>query len=79
MIDEFQSIFLDSFFKSDVELDFVECLQNCPNVIYLSATPMLDKYLDRIDQFKDLLFYKLDWSKTGYVETMLIKTSKFIF
>ena len=73
IVDEFQSIFLDSFFKSEVELDFVECLQSCPNVIYLSATPMLDKYLDRIDQFKDLLFYKLDWTKTGYVETVRIK------
>ena len=76
VVDEFQSIFLDSFFKSEVELDFVECLQSCPNVIYLSATPMLDKYLDRIDQFKDLLFYKLDWTKTGYVETIKIKRKR---
>ena len=76
VVDEFQSIFLDSFFKSDVELDFVECLQSCPNVIYLSATPMLDKYLDRIDQFKDLLFYKLDWTGTGYVETIKIKRKR---
>ena len=76
VVDEFQSIFLDSFFKSEVELDFVECLQSCPNVIYLSATPMLDKYLDRIDQFKDLLFYKLDWTGTGYVETIKIKRKR---
>ena len=76
VVDEFQSIFLDSYYKSEVELDFVECLQSCPNVIYLSATPMLDKYLDRIDQFKDLLFYKLDWTKTGYVETIKIKRKR---
>ena len=76
VVDEFQSIFLDSYYKSEVELDFVECLQSCPNVIYLSATPMLDKYLDRIDQFKDLKFYKLDWTKTGYVETIKIKRKR---
>lgn len=73
VVDEFQSIFLDSFFKPEVELDFVESLQDCPNVIYLSATPMLDKYLERIDQFKDLHCYMLDWSKTGYVENIKIK------
>ena len=40
IIDEFQSIFLDSYYKAEVELDFVEALQDCPNVLYLSATPM---------------------------------------
>ena len=76
VIDEFQSIFLDSFFKSEVELNFVESLQSCPNVIYLSATPMLDKYLDRLDHFKDLKYFKLDWSNTGYVETVKIQRKR---
>ncbi len=73
IVDEFQSIFLDSYFKSDVEFDFVEYLQDCPNVLYLSATPMLDKYLERIDTFKNLPFYQLDWSKTGIVENIVIQ------
>ena len=73
IVDEFQSIFLDSYFKSDVEFDFVEYLQDCPNVLYLSATPMLDKYLEKLDTFKDLKFYKLDWSQTGIVENIVIQ------
>ena len=73
IVDEFQSIFLDSYFKSEVEFDFVEYLQDCPNVLYLSATPMLDKYLEKIDTFKDLPFYQLDWSKTGIVENIVIQ------
>ena len=73
IVDEFQSIFLDSYFKSDVEFDFVEYLQDCPNVLYLSATPMLDKYLEKMDEFKDLKFYKLDWSQTGIVENIVIQ------
>ena len=72
IVDEFQSIFLDSYFKSEVELDFVENLQGCSNVLYLSATPMLEKYLDRLDDFKNLPFYELDWSGTGYTETVFI-------
>lgn len=73
VIDEFQSIFLDSYYKSEVELDFVEYLQNCPNVLYLSATPMLSKYMNKLDYFKDLPFYELDWSNTGLVEKLVLK------
>ena len=73
IIDEFQSIFLDAFFKSSVEFDFVEYLQDCPNVLYLSATPMLDKYLEKVDTFRDLPFYQIDWSMTGVVENIIIK------
>ena len=73
IIDEFQSIFLDAFFKSEVEFDFVEYLQDCPNVLYLSATPMLDKYLEKIDTFKNLPFYEIDWSMTGVVENIIIQ------
>ena len=73
IIDEFQSIFLDSYFKSEVEFDFVEYLQDCPNVLYLSATPMLDKYLEKVDEFKDLPFFQIDWSETGVVENIIIQ------
>ena len=73
IIDEFQSIFLDAFFKSSVEFDFVEYLQDCPNVLYLSATPMLDKYLEKVDTFRDLPFYQIDWSETGVVENIIIQ------
>ena len=73
IVDEFQSIFLDSFFKSEVENDFVEYLQDCPNVLYLSATPMLDKYLEKVDTFRNLPFYQIDWSETGIVENIVIQ------
>ena len=63
IVDEFQSIFMDSAFKAEVELDFVEDLKGCSNVLYLSATPMLEKYLIELDYFKDLPFYKLIWPK----------------
>ena len=76
VVDEFQSIFLDSYFKVGVEFDFVNNLQCCNSVIYLSATPMLDEYLDQINEFKDLTFYKLDWSETGFVETVVIERKR---
>ena len=73
IVDEFQSIFLDSYFKAEVENDFLEYLQKCKNVVYLSATPMLDKYLVQLDEFKDLQYYQLDWSESGIVEKARIQ------
>ena len=73
IIDEFQSIFLDAFFKSEVENDFVEYLQECQNVLYLSATPMLDKYLEKVEVFRNLPFYEIDWSETNCVENIIIQ------
>ena len=73
IVDEFQSIFLDAFFKSEVEFDFVDYLQECPNVLYLSATPMLDKYLEKLDTFKNLPFYELDWSETDNLDTIILQ------
>ena len=61
IIDEFQSIFTDSKFKSDTELQFVSTVQGIQKVCYVSATPMIDKYLDMLDEFKDLPYYELDW------------------
>lgn len=77
VVDEFQSIFLDSYFKAETEFDFVDNLQSCPNVLYLSATPMLEKYLDKVPEFQNLPFYSLDWSRTGYTENVRI-SRKFV-
>lgn len=61
VVDEFQSIFTDSKFKSDTEMQFVYNLQGIQRVCYVSATPMIEKYLDMLDDFKDLPYYELDW------------------
>jgi hypothetical protein len=61
VVDEFQSIFTDSKFKSDTELGFMDKLRDLQRVCYVSATPMIRKYLDMLDEFKDLPYYVLDW------------------
>ena len=61
VVDEFQSIFIDAKFKSSTEIEFLSFLQDLPRVAFVSATPMMDKYLDMLDEFKDLPFYELDW------------------
>lgn len=61
VIDEFQSIFTDSRFKSSTEMEFVETLKTVQKVCYVSATPMMEEYLDMMDYFKDLPYQELDW------------------
>jgi hypothetical protein len=63
VIDEFQSVMTDSRFKPSTEMEFVGHLQDNPKVCYVSATPMLEKYLDQLDDFKDLPYIELDWEK----------------
>ena len=62
VVDEFQSIFTDSRFKSDTELEFLKQLMDVQRLCYVSATPMIDKYLERIDNFKDLPYFEFDWA-----------------
>ena len=61
VVDEFQSIFTDSKFKSDTDMQFMDHLQGVRKVCYVSATPMIKKYLDMLEEFKDLPYYELDW------------------
>lgn len=61
VVDEFQSIFTDSYFKSETENEFIVQLQDLKKVCYVSATPIMENYLDQIDEFKNLPYYEFDW------------------
>ena len=62
VIDEFQSILHDARFKSDTELGFLSILQQYSHsALFVSATPMMDEYLEMLDEFKYLPYFELDW------------------
>ena len=61
VVDEFQSIFIDARFKSEAEITLLKELSEIKKLCFVSATPMLDKYLDMLKEFKDLPYYELDW------------------
>lgn len=66
VVDEFQSIFVDSRFKASTEFEFFDQLKDFSGtsmrICFVSATPMIDKYLFRLDYFKNIPFFELDWS-----------------
>ena len=61
VVDEFQSIFIDARFKSEAEITLLKELKNLKRLCYVSATPMLDKYLEMLEEFKSLPYYELNW------------------
>lgn len=75
VVDEFQALLNDSAFKADTEIAFLKELESCPFVTYLSATPILDKYISQIDFFKDKTYYQLNWTDKEKVCIRRIKTA----
>ena len=75
VVDEFQALLNDSAFKAETELAFLRELGSCPYVTYLSATPILDKYISQIDFFKDKTYYQLNWADKEKVCIRRIKTA----
>lgn len=71
VVDEFQLIFDDSRLKAEVELQFMQYLQHFASVCYLSATPILEVYLDQLDEFKDLPYYELNWDDSHLIKPNL--------
>ena len=61
VVDEFQSILHDSRFKSNTELQFLSNLKSTKHVIFASATPMMEEYLNMLDEFDGLPYFELDW------------------
>lgn len=64
VVDEFQVMFNDCQFKPETEYELYRTLQNFRSVVYLSATPYLEKYLDMSSQFRDLTICSLIWPDT---------------
>ena len=62
IIDEFQTILHDSKFKSNTELDFLYHLHQSHLALFVSATPMLEEYLNMLDEFDGLPYINMDWA-----------------
>lgn len=77
-VDEFQIMFYDCHFKATTEYEFYKHLQSFPNVVFLSATPFLEEYLDQLDFFKSMTMYELEWPRTMVEKPKvnMTKTSK---
>ena len=75
LVDEFQCILSDSSFKYITELKFLSLLKMCPYKTFLSATPVMDEFINGINFFKDMPYYKLNWLDAEKVTIKRIKSN----
>lgn len=61
VIDEYQYLLIDSGFRSDKAIALLETVNEFDYVTYLSATPIADKYIQGMEQFKDVPYTELIW------------------
>lgn len=78
VVDEFQSMFCDCQYKATTEYEFSMILGMFSTVVYLSATPFLESYLDMTGQFGGLTVYELLWpaNMTQIPEVEVIRSRK---
>lgn len=78
VVDEFQSIFCDCQYKATTEYEFSMILGMFSTVVYLSATPFLESYLEMTGQFGGLTVYELLWptNMTQIPEVEVIRSRK---
>ena len=67
IVDEAHVLFQDYSMKPDVLERTLSVLQSHPRVIYLSATPVMRKYLEQMDTFSGLPYVELQWPKERIV------------
>lgn len=73
IVDEAQALFTDAAFKGDVSIEFLENLQGLPNrVIYMSATPYLEDYLDMLPEFQNMPYVQLKWHPSSLTATNIV-------
>lgn len=75
VIDEFQCLLTDSTFKSDTEIKLLKDLKRFKHITYMSATPILDKYLEELHFFDDVPYYSLEWEDIELVSVYREKTA----
>lgn len=85
IVDEAQTLFTDAAFKGGVEIEFLHNLMHSNRVVFLSATPYIETYLDQLPEFSGLPYIKLEWpesavhatniQKKPYYQGSLVKTA----
>lgn len=61
VVDEYQYLLIDSGFRSDKAIALLDAVNEFDYVTYLSATPIADKYIQRMEQFNDVPYTELIW------------------
>lgn len=74
VVDEFTCLFTDAQIKGTKELGLLHQLNHLGNrIVYISATPIGDYYLQELDEFKDLPYVELIWDDSRKEEVVFVR------
>ncbi|MCM1138210.1 MAG: hypothetical protein NC453_06515 [Muribaculum sp.] len=76
VVDEYQYLLIDSGFRSDKAIDLLNAIKEFDYVTYLSATPIADKYIQQMKQFKDVPYTILEWDNVEKTNIMRVESAK---
>ena len=76
VVDEYQYLLIDSGFRSDKAIILLDTINEFDYVTYLSATPIADKYIQQIEQFKDVPYTELVWKDTEKIDVQRIVSAR---
>lgn len=78
VLDEFTVLLQDALLKGDTVFSVVQRLSSIPNrTIYVSATPLEEKHMEEIDEFRNLPYVTLVWDKS-MIEKVSIKKQQMV-
>lgn len=76
VIDEFHVLLSDAAFKAYVDQAFIEVVLDAKYQTWVSATPCLDEFVERMPHLKDLPYYQLEWEDREKVEIQKVYCKK---
>lgn len=76
VVDEYQYLLIDSGFRSDKAIALLDAVNEFDYVTYLSATPIADKYIQKMEQFKDVPYTELKWHDVEKINVRRIVSAK---
>ena len=76
VVDEYQYLLIDSGFRSDKAIALLDEVNEFDYVTYLSATPIADKYIQQMEQFKNVPYTKLIWKNVEKIDVERVVSAK---
>lgn len=71
-VDEFHVLLSDASFKSYVEMALIDTVSDAEHQTWISATPCLDMFIERMPHLSTLPFYRMDWEEKEQMDLQKI-------
>lgn len=76
LVDEMHCLFTDALYKGTEEIEFLEKVIQSKNVIFMSATPFVEEFLNEIEPFKSMKYVMLEWNLQQKPPVVMVQRMK---